>query len=240
MLSLVGLLEEAIDGGACAGHVCPEGAQLLELLGHLRGDEVVSRQTTEVALITHAGELVQQRCPTLLEAGGAVSAVEAAVHGPSGFLRLRVREDENHHVIRRKVDAFKLGTVTGRELRAFSEKERNVRAESCGDCVHLRMGEGLREPGIGERECRRRIGASAAETGRDGNPLLDSCPPAVAHSGSVCESLQSAAYKRVVIETLDRQGVRVLELDVVGQVDPLKHGDELMLSVLAQRAHDER
>src|SRR3990170_3061481 len=92
----------------------------------------------------------------------------------------------------------------------------------------------------GERGPGRRVGAPAAEAGSHGNALLDSGSPTRGDSGGLRERLESATYERVVRETLDRQGVRGLELDVVREVDPLKQSDELVPSVLARWTDDER
>jgi hypothetical protein len=50
---------------------------------------------------------------------------------------------------------------------------------------------------------------------------------------------QGDPNERVVVEPHDRQGIRRPELDLVCEIDPLEHGRDLVLRVVAKRAHDE-
>ena len=90
----------------------------------------------------------------------------------------------------------------------------------------------------GERERRRRVGAAAAEAGGDRNVLLDAGLPA--RSRLRRDRLERAPDERVPGEPGDAQLGRRLELDPVGEIDPLQDRRDLVVAVVAPGADDER
>ncbi len=104
------------------------------------------------------------------------------------------------------------------------------------DVPRQRLAEGV----VRETQRRRRVGAAAAEAGRDREPLLDRRVPAGLDAGPRCEGLERAADERVAGEAVDAQLGGRRDVDPVGHADALVDGDELVLAVVAQRPDDER
>jgi hypothetical protein len=99
-----------------------------------------------------------------------------------------------------------------------------------------RLGERL----VSEPKRGRRVGAAAAETGRDRDPLLDPHAPARLETRAAGQRAERLAHERVVCEAVDPELGCLVELDPVDEVDPLEDGQDLMLLVVTQRADDER
>ena len=141
-------------------------------------------------------------------------------------------KQEEDRVLLREVECGQRGAVTFSELRPPSEEERDVGAEPGGDVVQPLVGQA--EGRVRGHECRSGIGASPAEPRRDGNLLVDPDPPARLDSRSLGHQLQCALDERVVLEALDAQTGRRLELERVGESDALEHRRHLVLAVPAR------
>ena len=109
-----------------------------------------------------------------------------------------------------------------------------------GDRVELGRRERRLQRLVGEPEGRSRVGAAAAEPGRDRDPLRDRRTPAGLDAGGGGERGEGVADDRVAGEAGDRERRTGLDRDSVGEIDPLQEGRDLVLAVRAGRADDER
>src|SRR3954447_4822171 len=100
--------EEAVQRRPSAGDVGAEGAELAEPLCESRRCEVVRRQRREVACL----QLSEQIGAPLFESLGAV---ETRVPRRRRLLRLAARNEQEHRVVARHVDALERRAVARRE-----------------------------------------------------------------------------------------------------------------------------
>src|SRR5262249_30837280 len=149
-LRLLGSAEQPVDGGAGAAHVGTEGPELGDAGGERRGGEVVGRQRGEVARL----QRLEQVLAPLLEPR---LAVEAGIDGSGRLLDDAVREDEEHGVVARQLDAIERRAVARAELRAERQEERHVRPERCRQRMQLIVRQRLVERLVGDPESGRRV-----------------------------------------------------------------------------------
>src|SRR5579872_6211555 len=233
------VVEQSVERRAGAAHVGAEGAVRAELLRERRRHEVVRGQRGEVARAAKAPERRVHGGAALVEAGGAAALVEGGIDRGGGRLLRVVREDEEDPEVLRHVERRELRAVAGPELRAVGEEEGHVGAEPCGEVVQVGRGKRLGQRRVGEPQRGGGVGAAAAETGRDGETLLDVHAPARLDAGACGERLERAAHERVGEEPVDAERERRLDVDPVGEGDALVHGDELVLAVVARGPDDE-
>src|SRR5262249_7777 len=110
-LRLLGGAEQPVDGGAGAAHVGTEGSELGDAGGGGGGGEVVRRERGEVACL----QRLEQVLAPLLEPR---LAVEAGIDGSGRVLHDAIREEEEHGVVARQLDAVERRAVARAQLRA--------------------------------------------------------------------------------------------------------------------------
>jgi hypothetical protein len=177
--------EETVDDGPRAADVRAEGAQLEQLVGQRRRGQVVRGQRCEIAGAPDPLERVEQLGATLIEAVLGRTSVEGGVHLRGGCLGLPVREAQKHPIVLRELERCELASVIGTELRARREEERHVCSELGAERAQIVRCERALERFVRELEGGGRIGAPAAETGRDRDVLLDPGAPAGLDAGRV-------------------------------------------------------
>src|SRR5690349_3353024 len=125
-----------------------------------------------------AGERVEQRGAALVPALRAPARVEGPVDLGSRAFRRVAREKHDDPEVLRELERREVASVAGAELRPLVKEERDVGADSRRERVQLVGGERLGERAVGEAERGRGVGASAAETRRERDVLLDLHAPA--------------------------------------------------------------
>ncbi len=228
-------MEEAVDRRAGAAEIGPERARRAQLAGEWRAarrsDEIVGRQRGEIARAPDRVERSQERRLALREPGTAAQLVEACVDLARRLLRRAAREREQDPEVLRDVErAQPLSGALG-QLRPGLEEERDVGAEAGGKRVEALAVERPLQPGVGEPQRGGGVGAPAAQAGGDGDLLRDPGAPSGIDLRLARELDERAPDDRVVLEALDREPARPLELDAVADVDALEDGDDLVQPV---------
>ena len=97
------MAEDAVDGGAGAAHVRPDGScgpkLLCDLAAPGRRGQVVGRERSKVARPPAALERVEEGKPSILEAGSASELVEAPVDLSGGRLRRAKGQGDDKPVV---------------------------------------------------------------------------------------------------------------------------------------------
>ena len=152
-----------------------------------------------------------------------------------------VREDEHDPVVLRQVERLQLEPSPRPSCGPSARKNGTSAPSAAASAWSSAAGSGVASVCVGEPECRRRVGAAAAETGRDRDPLRDRRTPARLDAGGGGErgrARRGRACRRGSRSTASAG--RGLDRDAVGEVDPLQDGRDLVLAVRAGRADDER
>src|SRR4051794_16187293 len=233
------VMEEPVDGRTGAADVCAERTERLQLVDERRAREVVQRQGREVARPPDVVEHREQLCAPLLEALGAVAAVEAGVDARRRLLHGAVCEHEEHPEVLRDVHRCERRSVSRSELHALVEEEGHVGTDPAAQVVEGAPRERLVERVVRKAQRGRGVRASAGEPGGERDPLLDAHAPACAFAGFVRECVQRLAHDGVAVEPFDARGRSPLEVEAIVQADALVHGHDLVLAVLPQGPDDE-
>ena len=197
-VGVAAVVEEPVDGRAGAADVGSERAEPEQLRGERRGGEVVRRQRGEVARAADGGERALERGPALLPAVGPSALVEAAVDRGGGGLRRRraagrARSSSPAAGRAARARRRRRGRAGGRRRGRTGRRRRARDASACSSSG----GAGSVERLVGEPERGRRVGAAAAEAGRDRDPLRDRRLPARLDAGRRGERGERVADDRV-------------------------------------------
>src|SRR5579871_134383 len=230
---------EAVERGTRSRDVGAEGSRGADLGGERRAREVVRREGGEISRGLDPWQRVEERLAAVLPAAVAVARVEGGVDVRRRALHCVAWEEDNDPEVLRQVERRELAAVAGAELRAVREEERHVGTGARRERVQLAGQERFGERSVREAECRRGVGAAAAEPGRERDALLDLHPPARLDSGRRRKALEGRPNNGVALEAVDAKRGRFLDLDPVDKVDALEDGEQLVLAVLARRPDDE-
>ena len=205
------VVEEPVDRRAGAADVGAEGAERAQLVrerrrsrGRSRGSAARSRGRRT------ARERGEERGAALLEAGGAVAAVEGGVDGRGRrLLARRAGATSSTQKSCGRSSGSSVRAVAGAELRAVGEEERDVGAERRGELVQLRRPRAA--PASVAFASRSAVAASELpppSPAATGSRFSIAHVPARLDAGARGERLERGADERVVREALDARARR--------------------------------